>query len=156
MVRLSKFDKKDIEFFYYEVFSDYNDVALWSNPVTINTIEECDRYLTYNFNNTYADFFMIRDEEGNTLGFVYSYNYVSFNGNLSIATYISKKYRNCGAGAKATILFVDFLFKKYPLIKVYSPVFSYNLNSIFNHEKSGFVKEAVLKNANTLMENTMI
>ncbi|MBI1925137.1 GNAT family N-acetyltransferase [Candidatus Poribacteria bacterium] len=102
----------------------------------------------------YREFVASRAKEGHFLiihrdeipvGFIYSYDLNLTDGFLFITIFMDPSSRGKGFGAKAGILFADYLFAYYPMRKIYCDVFDYNHESLSAIRKAGFEVEGAFK-----------
>ena len=96
--------------------------------------------LQYEIHDFYGVFYM-----NELIGYVYNYNFTLRNGRCSIVGVVAKEYRGSGLGVKATISFIDRLFRDYPLRKIYTSVYEYNIESLNANTKAGLICEGRLK-----------
>ena len=78
-------------------------------------------------------------------GLAYTYDENLLDGHLFAAMYLEPSRRGQGIGAKAGVLFGDFLFAYFPIHKIYADVFAYNRQVIEALEKGGFVVEGTFE-----------
>ena len=126
----------------YDCFSIYEQQKLISNRVIVKSKEDFKNWFVFQLKNYYHEFRII-EENKVAIGFCYSYDF--FQDILKTVLYIKPEYQNSGAGVIAELLFLDELFRFYPLRKIYNHVYSYNSQSLKSHFSAGFVKEGVLK-----------
>lgn len=129
----------------YEWEKEIESKFLWTENRSIpNELEFQDNFIS-KFRGYYHVFLFInRKQDNEPVGFIYSYNYNSIDGYLSTTLFIDKKCRNKAVGPEAGALFFDYLFKYYPIRKIYSDVFDYNEASKSFLNSSGFVHEGKL------------
>lgn len=88
----------------------------------------------------YHDFFIIEDPSSDCIrGFLLAFDYRSYDGHCQITGYAS-----CGLNHSLLGQFVDFLFREYPLNKVFLEAVDIQETLILAAEKLGFVREVVL------------
>lgn len=75
------------------------------------------------------------------IGTVYSYSLNRTDGHAFVTTYLAKDWRDRGCGAEAVVVFLEYLFRKYELYKIYAEVYSYNLESLRALASGKFVEE---------------
>ena len=64
-----------------------------------------------------------------------------------IGYWLGESYWNKGIITHAIKQISEYVFAKFPVIKIYATVFSYNVASMRALEKAGFIKEGILKQA---------
>ena len=64
-----------------------------------------------------------------------------------IGYWLGENYWNRGIMTNAVKEMVEYTFKKFPITKIFAPVFEFNTASMRVLDKAGFYKEAVLKKA---------
>ena len=62
-----------------------------------------------------------------------------------IGYWLGEKYWNKGIVTEAVKQMLDYVFANFPLQKIYTPVFDFNIASQKVLEKAGFEREAILK-----------
>lgn len=75
------------------------------------------------------------------VGTVYSYNLNMIDGHVFIGGYVDKEFRRTGYGAISCALLITYLFKYFPLYKIYCEVVEYNKPSISMVRNFGFIEE---------------
>lgn len=127
----------------YSVMSDPTEQHNLNTVVNTNTKERYKDLLSERLHSTYEDFKII--EVGDEFsGFVAAYDMQEHNHHVMALIYIAKKYRNGSLGLVG-IQYMNWLFRHYDIFKVYTEVYSYNLNSIKYHKHFGFVEEGRLE-----------
>lgn len=112
----------------------------------INTRADFDKWLAGQFAHNYHDFYVLKNAETRSLiGFIYSYEYSSIDLHCRVCCFLDAHYRDVGIGAVCTMKFVDELFSKYPLRKVYADIYDYNERSLKSIRDAGFTEEVCLK-----------
>ena len=145
-IKMSRFNYRRNLISLFDLMQDDEDQMLFSVKCVNNNYERFELFLKTNFQNYYHEFFVVEDEtEFGLKGCLYSYDYHPQDGWLKICVVANKKYRGTGFGAQATIEFMDYLFRNYPLRKIYSPTFSYNNSSIEGQKSAGMVEEGRYK-----------
>ena len=123
----------------FESWSDPQNQSLISHQICLHTLEMFEQWITEKFRSgCYHDFYMIDTEKGETLGFIFSYDFHLNDGHCKYTLCLYEKYQNKGYGAAAAILFLNYLFSSYPLRQVFVSVFDYNTHSLQCNQKSGF------------------
>ena len=96
--------------------------------------------------NAYHTFFLSKSlTSQKNIGCVYSYNYNRIDGFIHITVFMDEQLRNGFLGAEAGVLFCEYLFKYFPLRKIYCVAFAYNKESTSILEQAGFSREGVFK-----------
>lgn len=144
-VRFRSFDyARDLERLYTYMTKEENQI-LFSHGFQVHNIPMFERWISEKFaKNEYHDFFMIEDSQGQTIGFTFSYEFFNYDAHCKYTLCLYEEYQNIGLGAVAGIKMMDYLFKKYPLNRIFVSVFDYNKKSIANNLKGGFEEVAVL------------
>ena len=146
---LERFCEKETELLYYWMM-DPDDQNLFSSTININGESLFRNWLQENMIMGFHDFFMIKNEENHSIGYVHNYDYSEVDGFCYICVYIAKEFRNTGIGGVAAIKFMKLLFEMYPLRKIYLTVYGYTLQSLNSNRKAGFTEEGKLKQAKFL------
>ncbi len=76
-----------------------------------------------------------------SIGTIWSYGYRPDDSIASVSIFLAEKFRLRGFGIYAMFLFLQHLFDKYELFKVYTDVYSYNRESLSLLDRFGFVRE---------------
>ena len=130
--------------FIYRIMTDYEQSSLIVRQLQCNSFEDFESWFKNQLKQYYQRFYMIQ-ENGNNLGFVYSYDYNALDRNAKMSLYVLPEYQGLGIGAIATILFLHKLFVEVNLKKVYSYVYEYNKKSYECNVQAGFIQEGCLK-----------
>lgn len=142
MVTLRKLHiERDIDFIF-KVFSDYDEQKLIASRIAVKSFEDFREWFVFQHKHYYHEFRII-EENGEVIGFCYSYDYA--DGNIKTVLHIIAKRQNSGVGAMAELLFLDELFKVYPIRKIYNHIYAYNKQSLNSHISAGFEQEGKLK-----------
>lgn len=126
----------------YEMITE-GDIYLFSDPVPDQDYEAFVLWLVQKCKTIFHDFYMI-DINGQPAGFIHCFDLQKNEGHCKLTIYVKRAMRFLGVGPVATLLYLDILFKKYALKKVYSTVFSYNSESIKGNLQFGFTREEIL------------
>ncbi|MBQ9227744.1 MAG: GNAT family N-acetyltransferase [Eubacterium sp.] len=118
---------------------------LFSTKVLHLSPQRFEEWLAAKLDSDFHDFYMVRGTDGTTVGYVHNYGFSTVNRHCKLVTYIVPEQRQYGLGAQATVLFMDNLFRRYPLEKLYSTVYAYNEESLQCNRRAGFVYEGTLK-----------
>jgi len=118
---------------------------MFLNHIVSNSLRDFDGWLQDNLKLFYHEFFIIESDEGEVMGFVYSYDKHLQDGHCKIAMYIVPAWRNSGISAMAVFQFIDYLFRYYPLRRINCDVYNYNAESLRNIKQFGFESTGCLK-----------
>ena len=126
-----------------------NDIAslfLWTTRKRVSSRDEFAQTIReWADRHCHAYFVIELSAAKKIVGFIYCSN-TNLNDSWGhVTTYIEPRYRKSGVGAKAHILFLDFLFSYYSFRKIYYDVYSYNKISIKTILNAGGVKEGELR-----------
>lgn len=144
-IKFRSFDyAKDLEQLFNYMMREDNQI-LFSHSFRVHNLPMFERWISEKFaKNEYHDFFMINDSQGKTIGFTFSYDFFEYDAHCKYSLCLYEEYKNRGLGAIAAIKMIDYLFRKYPLRRIFVSVFDYNTNSIENNLKGGFEEVALL------------
>ena len=78
------------------------------------------------------------DVVGNTIGFIFSYEYAVYEGHCKIAWFFYEEYKDCGFDLLAAVKMMDHLFSNFPLSRIFTSVYDYNKNG-FNNIKNNLL-----------------
>lgn len=135
---------KDLERLYTYMMKEENQI-LFSHGFQIHNIPMFERWISEKFaKNEYHDFFMIENGQGKTIGFTFSYDFFHYDAHCKYTLCLYEEFQNHGLGAIAAIKMMDYLFRKYPLKRIFISVFDYNKTSISNNLKGGFEEVGIL------------
>lgn len=138
--------RTEIEYSHLYFMMDGDDQYLFSINMHHNSENLFIQWMHDRLLFDFHDFRLIYIQSAATpVGFVHNYDFDIRNGHCKTVVYIDKAYRNTGIGAFTGLSFIKLLFQKYPLRKIYSTVYAYNLQSIENHKRAGFKLEGTLK-----------
>jgi len=138
-IRFRRFDHaRDLKRLFDFMMNESNQI-LFSHSFTVHDIPMFEIWLSRKLDrNEYHDFFMIEDSNGNTVGFTFSYEFFMYDAHCKYTLCLFEEYRNCGLGVIAGVKMIDYLFRKYPLNRIFVSVFDYNKNSLSSNLKGGF------------------
>lgn len=129
----------------YEWEKDISSRFLWTGERELPNEFEFQSYFVNKLRNEYHTFLFINSKKSNeSIGFIYSSNYNPIDGFLNTTIFINKEKRHGAVGAEAGVLFYDYLFKYYPIRKIYSNAYDYNKVSLSFLKSGGFVVEGKL------------
>lgn len=121
--------------------SDVSSLYLWTIRKAISSEVEFNEALVSRLRDYYHTFLIITKSNENHAGFIYSYDANLVDGFVFVTTFLKPSSRQSGLGAKAGILFYNYLFSYYPLRKIYCDVFEYNEESLSALRKASFIIE---------------
>lgn len=129
---------------YDEQYIDYLYMHLTTNK--IEGFEECElkqKNDLYKFmNNSNAKVFIKDISNDKVIGYISGYNYNKVDGYIYIASILEQKN---DFSKEALNLFINYLFKCFPIRKIYCEVYENNQNKIDIFNTMGFIEEASLK-----------
>ena len=109
-----------------------------------NSVREFEGWLEGQLKHFYSEFFVI-EEQGETAGFVYSYEHHMQDGHCKIGVYIAPQWRSSGMGAAAGVQMMGYMFRYYPLRRINCDVYEYNNGSLTSLLQAGFEKMGIWK-----------
>ena len=124
----------------FNVIMNPNEQFNLRGNINANSIEIYRDQLTNKLGNQYHDFDVI-EVDGRFAGFIATYDFQTVN--IKAMIYIESAYRN----GKLGLVGIDYLnriFLKYNIDKVYTEVYAYNEHSIKYHKQFGFQEEGRL------------
>ena len=127
----------------FKLYSDLETRFLFTNLLQIKSKDDFCEWFHFQVTNRFHEFRVIEDK-GIFAGFCYSYDYQP-DGVAKTAVCVSPEYRSSGIGAVGELLFLDELFRMYPIRKIYNHVYAYNENSLRSNLDGGFEIEGQLK-----------
>lgn len=119
--------------------------SLISRQISITSFESFEHRFVEDLKCFYHVFFVVQNEKEENIGFVYSYDYRVTDGHCSIVVYVDKEYQTTGTGIEASMRFMDYLYKVYPINKIYTYIYQYNDQSLLCNRQAGFIEEGCLK-----------
>lgn len=145
IVKLRRFDyRKDLKKLYHYMLDEKNQM-MFSSGFQLHNIEMFESWITEKFvQNKYHDFFMIENKDGNSIGFTFSYEFFNYDAHCKYTLCLFEEYQDTGYGAVAGIMMMDYLFRNYPLKRIFISVFDYNATSLEINKKGGFEEVGVL------------
>ena len=132
--------------YLYNIMCITDQQSLISRQINIASFESFEHRFIEDLKYFYHVFFVVQNEKEENIGFVYSYDHRTTDGNCSIVVYIDKDYQTTGAGIESSMRFMDYLFKVYPINKIYTHIYQYNEQSLLCNRQAGFSEEGCLKN----------
>lgn len=130
----------------YYIDMDIERMIFFSENPKVMTKEKFADRLSKNFQNHYHQYFVVRANYGKKIiGYVYSYNFNAYNGHIYMAISSDETPLSRCAIAEAGIIFIDFIFRRYSVRKIYADIYNFNEKSIHIVTTTGFVKEAELR-----------
>lgn len=125
--------------------SDPSSLYLWTTRKDIFSEDEYNEIIASRLRGYYHVFLIILNSEDKPVGFVYSYDVNFADGFAFITVFLEPSSRKKGLGAKAVMLFCDYLFAYFHLRKIYCDVFEYNTESLSGLKGAGFEIEGTFK-----------
>lgn len=144
-VTFRKFDySRDSKQLFAFMMNEKNQ-RLFSHSFQIQTLPQFEQWISEKLTRgEYHDFFMIENPKGETIGFTFSYEFFAYDAHCKYTLCLYDEYQNSGYGALAGAQMMDYLFRKYPLRRIFVSIFNYNHHSLSIHKKGGFTKVATL------------
>jgi len=137
-------DRDDYHFIYEKFCLD--DLYLWSNKNSKQTYFEFQTEMNEMLKSHYRSFYVIYENNSDKrMGFIFAYNIRNIDSHAFVTIYICEEYRNKIYSVEAAVLYLNHLFEKLSLNKVFFEVYSYNQNSISLMQFPGVIREATLK-----------
>lgn len=144
-VLLTPYDEKYREF-VYSCHCNMSVRMLWTDEREFYSIEQFMEHFQSELRRFYHVYFIILEKKDRKpIGFVYSYNYNHSDGLIYETIFIVPKFQTKGFGAEAGLLFTDYLWRFYPLRKIYCDVYGYNAKSQKLLKGVGFEVEGTFK-----------
>ena len=145
-IRLRSVEKSDFSLLYkWRNTESYRE--LFSGRRNIISTEEFElEYKRDAEKFKHIQFLVCLRTNGNGIGLIYSYNYVSVDGHVFVGVFMDEQFRRIGYGAEASILFIKHLFDMYPVHKISAEIYSYNSQSLSGSKSLGFVVEGEFRN----------
>lgn len=133
--------------FIYECYQDYESRILFTNDFVIISRNEFWKYINEKYSYDFHDFMIIINNTTNIpIGFIYTYNFDNQNDYMFFSIYLEKKSRKHINIAISTVIFFNYIFKYYPIRKIYCSIFDYNTLNKAVLKNAGFCLEGTLKN----------
>ena len=130
----------------YNIEIDLNRLTYFSENMKLISLEKYIDYFDKQLKNHYHIFFMVKKRStGEVIGYLYTYNYNPSNGYIYMSISSDENINSLYAIAEAGILFINYLFSRYSLRKIYAEVYGFNLKSRHIVENTGFSLEGELK-----------
>ena len=109
------------------------------------SIQEADRYVENRLRTFFHDCVLVLSEHEEYVGYAYSYDYRFYDNHCKLCVRIRSDYRADNILVSTVILDVaKYLFRYYPLQKIFSEVCSSNNTMISAYITAGFTEELVL------------
>jgi RimJ/RimL family protein N-acetyltransferase len=106
--------------------SSFDDIHLLNFRRRVATFEEFVRELESMLAGGAILLLVRRAKAGDPIGYVMGVNVNPWDGTLEIAMYVEPRYQVKGFGGETALLFVDWLFKNYPLRHVTAATHEFN------------------------------
>lgn len=130
----------------YQMHCNLGQKYLWNDDCTLYDFDSFCQNFTKALHGRIHTYLLIKDStKSNAIGFIYSYNYSVADGLIFITINILPEYQNKLYGAEAGVKFVNYLFKYFPIRKIYFDVFEYNDKSNDLLTSMGFKLEGEFK-----------
>ena len=84
---------------------------------------------------------LVIERDSRSVGTIYAYGLNLTDGFSFFTVFMDSQTRGRGLGAAASVLFLEFLFRRYGLFKVYADVYSYNSTALQTLRRAGFRTE---------------
>ena len=131
--------------FLYEAMTA-SDQYLYSAKLRFSSMERFEHWLYDTLQGRFHDFYIVRNPHTHeAMGYVHNYDFSLIDGTCCLVAYMAPEHRNSGIGAYAAISFMKKLFDQYPLWKMYSTIYEYNMESMYSCAAAGFKAEGMLK-----------
>ena len=132
--------------FVYKCYQNYEKRFLFTNDFVIISRNEFWDYLNRKVNRDIKDLMIIIDNNlALPIGFIYAYSFDRQNNFIYFSIFIEEKYNNNINLATSGIIFFNYLFKFYPIRKIYCSFFDYNVVNKKILNNAGFNFEGKLK-----------
>jgi len=106
-------------------------LRLCSNRRGCVSLEEFKKELQQDFErDRHLQMMIVLKRTGNPIGTIYSYGLKEADGYLFVTTFLEVAHQKMGYGAEAFAVFVQYLFTKYSVFKIYLEVYEYNHESL--------------------------
>ena len=146
--RLRKWDIAD----KYSLAENANNINVWNNvrdyfphPYTVNDGEQ---YINMVINDPDPAVNLAIEVDGNAVGGIgLVLNTDVERITAEIGYWLGEKYWNQGTMTNVVKEMVEYAFLNFDLVKLYAPVFDFNIASQKVLEKAGFTREAILRKA---------
>ena len=125
----------------YSMLSQSNLSHLVYSSTVINSPKVFEQWMNAAMKQ-WHEFFIV-ESDGVVIGYVYDYEYDQMNQICKLCVFMDEKHSRLSFGVKAGCIFIDYLFKNYPIRKIYTEIFSYNKGSIETAMSCGFVEESM-------------
>ncbi len=126
--------------------SNITDLYLWEqHPEVLSDDEFYSDFKSFLSHVVHTIMMIETKSSRDLIGMVYAYRADYLNNHAFLCTYLDSAYRGCLYGAEAAILFIDYLFSYFSFRKLYAEIYEYNVDSMSNSLKAGFIEEGRLK-----------
>jgi RimJ/RimL family protein N-acetyltransferase len=104
---------------------------LWTAGRTLPSFEQYARELDTMLAGKILTLFLIETRtDPHPVGFIFAYDYNAYDRNVFWSLALHPAYTNVGRGVEASLLFLDYLFAFFDLLKVSSEVYAFNHHSL--------------------------
>lgn len=129
----------------FNFYQDYDTRYMFTNNMYIYSYGEFYKKFHKQMIYKYHEFMLIKNINSNEIiGFIYSYNYSANDGTLYITEYVERQKRGGTYGIEACLVFLEYLFKRFSIRKIYCVAYEYNKISTKIMEEAGFTLEGKL------------
>lgn len=127
----------------YNIEMDINRLIFFTERPKIMSFQKYVEYIQKRLRDYFDSYFVIRNKKG-VVGYIYTYNLNLNNGYAYASINSNEQVDSRCAIAEGGIMFLDYLFRHFPLRKIYADVYEFNVKSIRLLKTAGFKCEAHL------------
>lgn len=132
--------------YIYKCYQNYNSRIFFTNDFIIISRNEFWDYIKQKKDRDFHDFMIIIDNlSGLPIGFTYTYNFNIKNNHVYFSIYLENQSEDPIRTVYAGLIFFSYIFKYYPIRKIYCSIFDYNNINCKMLTLSGFKLEGILK-----------
>jgi RimJ/RimL family protein N-acetyltransferase len=125
---------------------DYPAIFRWRSSTDVNLLNYGRRVASYEEFVLEIErliqssvFLVVRENKlGRPIGFVLGYNLNQWDGWAFVGAYVEEPYRLRGHGGEATLLGIDFAFRRFPLRMIYTEIYEFAQPLLRLCEATGF------------------
>jgi RimJ/RimL family protein N-acetyltransferase len=130
----------------YRWSTDTRSLLLWLNRRDLVTFDEFVSQTEWRLKHATLVQLIIHESGTETpVGTIFAYDASIGDGYAFGTIYIDEPYRRKRYGLQALCLFIDYLFTYFPLRKLYSDVYAYNIHSLSVMRAAGVVQEGCFR-----------
>lgn len=129
----------------YRLFTEDRINELIISKPDHNAMNVFSKWLDRKLEDEFNDFMVFRTENGDFVGFAYSYDFQPLNAHCVFTLAVKHKYQKLGIGGVVSLKFLKYLFSHYNLRKIYIHIYGDNDVSMQCAEGFGFELEGILK-----------